>query len=164
MKNDHSIELNHFSNEHLDALLSFELPDDQEQFTALPSQMMSVTEGQHRIVILSENEPVGFFLLHSTERVKEYSDNPNAMLLTALSVNHAEQGKGYAKRGMLLLGDFVQSEFPECDEIVLVVNHQNIPAQHLYARVGFKDTGRRKIGPIGEQFVMNWSLPTTTLS
>ncbi|MBT2719477.1 N-acetyltransferase, partial [Bacillus sp. ISL-57] len=95
---------------------------------------------------------------HSTERVKEYSDNPKAMLLTALSVNHAKQGKGYAKQGMLLLSDFVKSEFPNCDEIVLVVNHKNLPAQQLYLKVGFQDTGKRKIGPIGEQFIMNLSV------
>jgi RimJ/RimL family protein N-acetyltransferase len=155
------VELKHFSNEYLDVLNFFELPEEQGQFTALPKKFLEVTEGQHRIVILSEKEPVGFFLLHSTERVKEYSDNPKAMLLTALSVNHAKQGKGYAKQGMLLLSDFVKSEFPNCDEIVLVVNHKNIPAQRLYLRVGFEDTGKRKTGPIGEQLVMNLSLQNT---
>ncbi|MCK1986091.1 MULTISPECIES: GNAT family N-acetyltransferase [unclassified Peribacillus] len=152
------VELKHFSNEYLDVLNSFELPEEQVQFTALPNKILEATEGQHRIVILSENEPVGFFLLHSAERVKEYSDNPKAMLLTALSVNHAKQGKGYAKQGMLLLSDFVKSEFPNCDEIVLVVNHKNLPAQQLYLKVGFQDTGKRKIGPIGEQFIMNLSV------
>lgn len=154
---DH-VELKHFSNEYLKALNSFVLPEKQAQFTALPSKVLEVKEGQYRIVIVSKNEPVGFFLLHSTERVKEYSDNPNAILLTALSVNHAKQGKGNAKQGLLLLSDFVKSEFPNCDEIVLAVNHQNIPAQRLYSRVGFKDTGRRKIGSIGEQFIMSLSL------
>ena len=149
------VELKHFSNEYSNVLNSFELPEEQGQYTALPRQILEVTEGQHRIVILSENEPVGFFLLHSTERVKEYSDNPKAMLLTALSVNHAKQGKGYAKQGMLLLNDFVKTEFQNCDEIVLVVNHKNIAAQQLYLKVGFEDTGKRKIGPKGEQFVMN---------
>ncbi|MFF2501741.1 GNAT family N-acetyltransferase [Peribacillus sp. NPDC058075] len=152
------VELKHFSNEYLDVLNSFELPEEQVQFTALPNKILEATEGQHRIVILSENEPVGFFLLHSTERVKEYSDKSKAMLLTALSVNHAKQGKGYAKQGMLLLSDFVKSEFPNCDEIVLVVNHKNLPAQQLYLKVGFQDTGKRKIGPIGEQFIMNLSV------
>ena len=149
------IELKYFSAEYLHVLNSFELPEEQGQFTALPRQILEVNEGQHRIVILSENEPVGFFLLHSTERVKEYSDNPKAMLLTALSVNHAKQGKGYAKQGMLLLKNFVKTDFPNCDEIVLVVNYKNIPAQKLYLKVGFEDTGKRKIGPKGEQFVMN---------
>ncbi|MFJ7747710.1 GNAT family N-acetyltransferase [Peribacillus sp. NPDC097295] len=155
------VELKHYSNEYFDVLNSFELPEEQGQFTALPRKILEVKEGQYRIVILSENEPVGFFLLHSTERVKEYSDNPKAMLLTALSVNHAKQGNGYAKQAMLLLSDFVKSEFPYCDEIILVVNHKNVPAQRLYLKVGFNDTGKRKMGPIGEQLVMSLSLENT---
>jgi hypothetical protein len=64
-----SVELKHFSNEYLEVLNSFELPEEQGQFTALPSEISEVREGQYRIVILSEHEPVGFFLLHSIERV-----------------------------------------------------------------------------------------------
>ena len=149
------ITLKPFSSEYIGELNSFELPEEQAQFTALPSNILEEIEGQHRIVILDEDEPVGFFLLHQTERVKEYSDKANAMLLTALSVNYAKQGKGYAKQAMFLLRDFVKSEFPDCDEIVLAVNHKNIPAQRLYAAVNFTDTGRRKNGPIGEQFILN---------
>ena len=149
------VKLKHFLNEYFEELNSFELPEEQAQFTALPSKILEETEGENRIVILDENEAVGFFVLHKTKRVKEYSDNTNAMLLTALSVNHAMQGKGYAKQAMLLLSDFVKSEFHNCDEIVLAVNHKNIPAQRLYSRVGFSDTGKRKNGPIGEQFILN---------
>jgi RimJ/RimL family protein N-acetyltransferase len=90
--------------------------------------------------------------------VKEYSDNARAMLLTAFSINHAYQGKGYAKQGMSLLSEFVQKEFLDCNEIVLAVNHKNIPAQKLYMKVGFHDTGRTKIGRIGEQYIMALSL------
>lgn len=150
-----NVEIKYFTVEYLEALKSFELPDEQEQFTSLPNKTLNVTGGQHPIVILSKNQPVGFFLLHSTERVKEYTNNQNAMLLTTLSINHVEQGKGYAKRGMLLLQDFVQSEFPYCDEIVLAVNHKNISALRLYSKVGFNDTNRRKIGRIGEQYIMS---------
>ncbi|UTR10093.1 GNAT family N-acetyltransferase [Evansella sp. LMS18] len=150
--------LSHFKEEYLDALNSFELPEEQVQFTALPGKYKDVDEGQHRIVILNGTKPVGFFLLHSTERVKEYSDNPQAMLLTSLSVNQIEQGKGYAKQAMLLLRKFVKAEVPHCDEIVLAVNHKNIAAQKLYLKAGFEDTGKRKIAPIGEQFIMNLKL------
>ncbi len=82
------------------------------------------------------------------------------MLLTSLSVNHAHQGKGYAKQGMLLLKSFVKAEFPTCNEIVLAVNHKNVPAQKLYKKVGFKDTGKRKMGPIGEQLILSLSFDT----
>ncbi|MFI8491655.1 GNAT family N-acetyltransferase [Peribacillus butanolivorans] len=152
------IELKHFSDEYSEKLNHFELPEEQGLFTALPNNFTEVTKGQHRIVILSDYEPVGFFLLHSTDRVNEYSTNPNAMLLTALSVDHAKQGKGYAKQGMLLLAEFVKSEFPNCDEIVLAVNHKNIPAQKLYIKVGFQDTGMRRVGMIGEQYIMKLTI------
>ncbi|MDF2038431.1 GNAT family N-acetyltransferase [Cytobacillus oceanisediminis] len=155
MKKTNYLELKHFSNEHMDILNSFELSKEQVQFTSLPGNYKEVTEGQYRIVILCDGEPVGFFLLHSTERVKDYSDNPQAMLLTSLSINQAKQGQGYAKQAMLLLRKFAADEFPDCNEIVLAVNHKNIAAQKLYEKVGFQDTGRRKMGPIGEQYIMN---------
>lgn len=155
MQNIGQIELRHYSNKDAGKLNSFQLPKEQEQFTSLPKNYIEVSEGQHRIVILSEEEPVGFFILHSTDRVKDYSNNPYAMLLTALSINQTHQGKGYAKQAMFLLRKFVMDEFPKCNEIVLAVNHKNIAAQKLYETVGFNDTGMRKIGPIGEQFIMN---------
>ncbi|WP_054709496.1 GNAT family N-acetyltransferase [Bacillus sp. JCM 19041] len=153
------VELTFYRDEYSNDLRRFVLPPEQEQFTALPKETVNVADGQHRIIIVTkEDEPVGFFLLHSTDRVHEYSDNPNAMLLTAFSINHIHQGKGYAKKGMLELEKFVKTEFSDCDEIVLAVNHKNIPAQQLYKKVGFVDTGKRKIGRIGEQMIMNLKL------
>lgn len=158
MRKTDYIALSHFTIEHLEALNAFELPREQGQFTSLPNKFQEATEGEYRIVILHGGEPVGFFLLHTTDRVKAYSSNSKAMLLTALSINHTEQGKGFAKQAMCLLEEFVKNEFPNCDEIVLAVNHKNISAQQLYLKVGFQDTGKRKDGPIGEQFIMNLML------
>lgn len=155
MQTINTIELVHFSEDYVDVLHDFDLPKEQSQFTALPKEISIEMVGQYPLVILSDNVPVGFFVLHTTERVKEYSSNPNAMLLTALSIDHKQQGKGYAKKGMLVLSDFIKREFKECNEVVLVVNHKNIPAQNLYLKVGFVDHGERRIGPIGEQIVMN---------
>ncbi|WP_010096883.1 GNAT family N-acetyltransferase [Ornithinibacillus scapharcae] len=158
MPNTDVVELKHFTEEHTQQLCTFELPMEQGQFTSLPKNYLEITEGQHRIVIVHHLVPVGFFLLHATERVKEYTDNPNAMLLTSLSINHKEQGKGYARHAMNILRRFVLEEFPNCNEIILAVNHKNIAAQRLYAKVGFQDTGKRKMGPIGEQFILNFML------
>ncbi|MCY7501254.1 MULTISPECIES: GNAT family N-acetyltransferase [Bacillus] len=155
MKSKNNVKLTHFSDVYIEGLSSFVLEEEQAKFTALPSAYFEFTEGQYRIVILNEDEPVGFFVLHATDRVKDYSDNPNAMLLTSLSIHQTQQGKGFAKQAMFLLNQFVTSEFPNCNEIVLAVNHQNIPAQTLYSQVGYKDTGKRKIGPIGEQLIMS---------
>lgn len=115
--------------------------------------MGEVHKGQYRIVVLFNDEPVGFFLLHATKRVQEYTDNPHAMLLTALSIDYKQQGRGIAKNSMNQLPAFVREEFPGCDQVVLAVNHRNIAAQKLYRRVGFTDSERRIEGPIGEQYV-----------
>ena len=156
MHKPEQVELHLFRDEFEDELKSFTLPDDQERFTALPNKILTDTDGQYPVIILNQGRPVGFFLLHCTERVQEYSNNPNAMLLTSFSINHKHQGKGYAKRGMVALERFVLSNFPDCDEIVLAVNHKNLPAQQLYEQVGFIDTGRRIVGEIGEQFIMEY--------
>ncbi|RHL16520.1 GNAT family N-acetyltransferase [Bacillus licheniformis] len=158
MKKGGSIELTHYSEEHSAALLEFGLPEEQHRFTALPKEALKRTDGQFPIVILSEGEPVGFFILHATERVKDYSDNLDAMLLTALSGDRKHQGKGFAKEGMLKLPEFVSKEFTHCHEVVLVVNVKNTAAQHLYVKAGFAGTGERKTGPIGEQIVMKLNI------
>ncbi|MEF3303580.1 GNAT family N-acetyltransferase [Paenibacillus sp. GYB003] len=149
------VELQFYEAGHLERLQAFRLPEQQEQFTALPVGMLEKTGERHPIVIMGRNEPVGFFVLHSGEKVKEYAENPNAMLLSAFSIDYAEQGKGYAKKGMGLLKRFVNRQFAKCDEIVLAVNRGNIPAQKLYEKAGFTDTGRRRTGPNGEQLVMS---------
>lgn len=148
------VTLLYYQSGYLNALSNFYLPADQEQFTALPVEMLETTDVRHPIVIVNQNEPVGFFVLHSSDRVAEYTDNPNALLLTALSINHAHQGKGFAQKGMKQLNDFVKQQFPQCNEIVLAVNQRNIPAQKLYEKAGFIDTGRRKIGKIGEHLIL----------
>lgn len=151
-----TVELQQYQPKFLNILKEFDLPKEKAQFTAFPTELLEeLTDGQYPIVILNNNQPVGFFLLHSTDRVKEYTNNPNALLLTALSIDFAQQGKGFAKQGMSLLKDFVRQEFSEYKEIILAVNHKNIPAQRLYEKVGFTDTGQRKKGKLGEQLIFN---------
>ncbi|WP_341201452.1 GNAT family protein [Planomicrobium okeanokoites] len=151
-----TVKLERYKPEFLKVLTEFELPTEKAQYTALPTVMLEkLTDNQYPIVILSKNEPVGFFLLQSTDSVKEFTDNPRAFLLTALSIDNSKQGKGFAKEAMKIMKQFVNQEFPEYNEIILAVNHKNIPAQNLYKRVGFSDTGKRKMGKIGEQFIFN---------
>lgn len=130
------IELKLYEAKFYDELKIFSLPKEQEKFTAMPIEMLEVTHERHPVIILNESVPVGFFVLHSSERVKEFTDNPNAMLLTAFSINYALQGKGYAIKGLGRLNKFVKQLFPNCDEIVLAVNHKNLSAQNLYKKVG----------------------------
>jgi RimJ/RimL family protein N-acetyltransferase len=158
MNQQSELRLTRYTTEYDSTLNEFTLPEDQEKFTALPTEMIHLSKvdtTRNPVVLLNQNHPVGFFVLQFGDRVKEYTSNKKALLLIALSINSSEQGKGYAKTGMRLLPAFVHQEFPESDEIVLAVNHKNIPAQKLYKKVGFEDTGRRKVGKMGEQFIYN---------
>jgi RimJ/RimL family protein N-acetyltransferase len=153
---DNGVKLEFYNSEYKLALSEFFLPGSQQQFTALPIEMLEkakTDKSRHPIVILSEEEPVGFFVLRSGDEILEFTENPRALLLIALSINSSEQGKGYAKLGMNLLNDFVLRNYPKSNEVVLAVNSRNIPAQKLYGKVGFVDTGRRKMGKMGEQMI-----------
>ncbi len=87
------------------------------------------------IVILDYNGvPVGLFALQTGDRVQEFTKNENALLLTSFSINHNRQRKGYAKKSLALLQEFVQCYFPMKNEVVLAVNEKNIPAQNLYEK------------------------------
>lgn len=152
------VECQHYKTEFLESLSEFSLPVEQERFTSLPIAMLEASEGRYPIVILSESRPVGFFVLHASSRVQDYTDNPNAMLLTSFSIDHKQQGKGYAKKGLRQLEHFVREYFQHCNEIVLAVNYKNNAAQKVYEKVGYLDTGRRKIGKIGEQFIYSYTL------
>jgi RimJ/RimL family protein N-acetyltransferase len=150
------------ANNHHEDLLAFQLPPEQERFTALPSDALKKCEQdpeRYPIVITSnEGKAVGFFVLHKGENIQDYTSNKNAMVVRALSINHSDQGKGYAKDGMLQLPQFVRENFPEVTELILSVNFKNEPAKKLYEKAGFQDRGQVKHGPIGPQYVMHFDV------
>lgn len=152
------IQLTFFEKKYEQELLTFQLPDDQHQFTGLPIEVLEISikdEKRFPIVILNDEEVVGFFVLHYGEEIKPISTNPNALLLRALSINFIHQGKGYAKKAMEQLPHFVKNTFSHVNEIVLVVNERNNGAKMLYERTGFEDRGERRIGNIGPQYLLH---------
>jgi RimJ/RimL family protein N-acetyltransferase len=150
-----------YQSEHYDALKAFWLPEDQKAFTALPLEALEKCKEEKErrpVVILNGKTPVGFFVLHTGENIRPFTDNPRAVLLRALSVNYSEQGKGYAKKAMALLPAFVKAHFPDVNEIVLAVNERNLAAQKLYFAVGFIYRGLRREGRIGPQLLLHYPL------
>lgn len=69
-----------------------------------------------------------------------------------------EQHKGYAQGAMKRLPDFAREHFTFVQKLVLIVNHANVPAQNLYKKAGFSDTGRRRNGNHGLQYIYHYSL------
>lgn len=143
--------------EHKAALESFYLPEDQKQFTGMPKEMLQIAlEDKHRfpVVIVSNDKPVGFFILYDGEERFDYSDHSNSLVFRAFSINHADQGNGHAKAALLQLKEFTQQHFPEAEEIVLAVNLNNLPARQAYLKAGFRDDGRTKMGRNGLQHIL----------
>ncbi|UJW57792.1 GNAT family N-acetyltransferase [Bacillus sp. A116_S68] len=137
-------------------LSRFSLSESQLVFTSLPIKVLAnLTTDQLPVVIAYEEEPVGFFLLNNGLRVQEYSSKQGGVLLTSLSIDTAYQGIGVARQAMKQLQLFISDHFHQCEEVVLAVNMRNTPAQSLYIKAGFEDTGKRKMGPIGEQMIMS---------
>ncbi|KAB2332110.1 GNAT family N-acetyltransferase [Cytobacillus depressus] len=137
------------------------LSNEQLQFTGKPLDCIELSEedsDRHSILAFENNEFVTFFVLHENEGVKPYSGNCKAILLRAFSTSYHHQGRGYAKRALMLLPEFVRTEFPAINEIVLAVNVQNLAAKSLYQKRGFIDEGVRKMGKKGELIIMSYYL------
>lgn len=155
------ISLNFFKPEYNGLLEDYQLHEGQMKYTALPIDALAKCEvdpGRHPVVILYGNKLAGFFVLHGRDGTKAYSDNQNAILLRAYSVNTAFQGKGVAKCSMGLLPSFVKKNFPSMNEIILAVNHANKIAQHVYFNSGFIDKGIRAMGSEGEMFILHMEI------
>ncbi|CAH2716037.1 hypothetical protein BACCIP111895_03221 [Neobacillus rhizosphaerae] len=137
------------------------LSDEQLQYTAHPLDAIVACENdtdRFPVMILYDEKPAGFFVLHGWEGVKEYTDNKKALLLRAYSVNSSFQRKGIAQRSLQLLPDFVNKHFPEINEVILTVNQQNTLAQHVYKKGGFIDKGARAMGSKGLLFIYHLNL------
>lgn len=138
--------------------VNYDLPSDQLEFTRLPQEIMELdaeNPQKHFIIIKARGIDAGFFELDESDDRKRYSDNPKALLLRGYSVNPEFQGRGIATGSIHVLPEFIRKEFPDFNEVVLGVNARNIPAQHIYQRAGFEDTGRRLMRSKGEQIVMS---------
>jgi RimJ/RimL family protein N-acetyltransferase len=121
------VKLSFYIPEYIDILREFHLPSGQKDFTALPVnalQKCSHDKERHPVVIFSDDTLVGFFVLHTGSGITSFTNNPHAMLIRALSINYVHQGKGFAKRAMKILPEFVAEHFPSINEITLAVNEK----------------------------------------
>lgn len=138
--------LDFYREDHKAALLSYSLPENQINFTALPEQVFERLGNRadnlaNAITILLGEEPIGFFVLDYGEDKMELTTNEASLLVRSLSINPIYQGKGYGKIAMLLMDDFVKEYYPTVNELVLAVNFKNNSAYNLYINVGYVDDG-----------------------
>ncbi|HDR1495733.1 TPA: GNAT family N-acetyltransferase [Pasteurella multocida] len=140
--------------------LSYSLSPEQAKFTALPSVWfadLNAKKPWKAFSILSDDEPVGFFVLDQGEDRQKYSDNPQAVLLRSMSIHPDFQGLGIAKQALShqRLMPLLLHHFPSSHEIVLGVNHLNQRAYAFYLTCGFKHTQRELMGIRGKQYILS---------
>ncbi|HSI66656.1 MAG TPA: GNAT family protein [Planococcus sp. (in: firmicutes)] len=141
--------------------ITYKLSTEQREFARLPQEIIerdALDPLKHLVIIRARGEAAGFFELDESEDRKKFSDNPKALLLRGFSVNPKFQGRGIATGSVYALPGFMNKEYPDFDEVVLGVNARNLPAQRVYQKAGFEDTGRRLMRSKGEQIVMSMKL------
>jgi ribosomal protein S18 acetylase RimI-like enzyme len=153
-----TVRLAQYSGKYKKKLSGFHLPEQQLEFTSLPMEKIEnphISNNTVHVLILENEEPVGYFALEDGEKLHKYSDNQHARLLTSFSIDSGQQGKGLAKRGLSLLPAFVRDHLPGVNEVVLGVNKRNEAAISLYLKTGFVDEGELYVGPKGPQHVLH---------
>ena len=161
------ITLKPYHPEHYPALTAYRLDASQQAFTAMPGEWLDGSRTLDRdklaITIFAGTEIVGFFILDSGADLRDYSDNPHALLLRSMSIDPAQHGKGYARAALDAdrLYPLLRAHFPGCNEIVLGVHHANHAAIALYQRCGFSDSGRTYMGIKGLQYI--YTRPVTNI-
>ncbi|MBB5235499.1 GNAT family N-acetyltransferase [Deinococcus budaensis] len=143
-------------------LHALKLPDEQQEFTALPGEVLvNVAEDRQRmpVVITEGGQPVGFFVLSVGPHRDKYLPEPDpaGVALGALSVDERTQGRGIGTRAMQALPAFVRRAFPDAQHVLLVVNQRNERARRVYERAGFATVAERQGGK-GPQWVMRLAL------
>lgn len=137
-------------------------PLEDPTFTATPQQALAIARDDDRrlpLMVLNATEMVGFLVLITGADVQEVGANPaTAVLIRSLSIAETQRGRGFAATALTLLPAFVRQRYPAATELTLAVDHGNLPAQKLYAKVGYVDTGRRGYGTYGEQIILTQAL------
>lgn len=155
------MELIHYTPQYDNLINNYYLPEEQLYYSALPLEAVEISKNnndRHTILGMDDGELVTFFILHENEAVQPYSDQPNDILLRSFSTNYKHQGKGYAKKTLELLPDFMKEYLPHIEGIVLGVNVKNTAGQSLYKKCSYLDEGNRVMGGKGEMIVMKYYL------
>jgi RimJ/RimL family protein N-acetyltransferase len=155
------VSLDFYQPKYRPGLKDYFLSEEQSKFTGMPLEQIEIChneEDRYPIIILFDDVPAGFFVLHGWEGVKAYSTNTNALLLRAYSINTSFQGKSIATQSLRLLPGFVKEHFPDKNEVILAVNKVNERAQYVYKQNGFVDKGIRAMGRIGEMHIYHMEL------
>lgn len=138
-----------------EALYDFQLNERQQIYSSLPKEVLdgAINDPDRRpnVVVNTDDEIVGFFVLHKYYQHEGYDTPDNVVYIRSLSINEKYQGNGYGTSIMMNLPEYVQFVFPDFDHLFLVVDAENEAAWNLYERAGFMHTATKEEGPLGKE-------------
>ncbi|RUW21604.1 pyridoxal-phosphate dependent enzyme [Mesorhizobium sp. M4B.F.Ca.ET.143.01.1.1] len=141
------------------AVVHLKLNPEQEQFVdsldVVFSELRnsSCPELEHPFSIVVRDKAVGFFVLREKAAVPEWAP-PDVITLHSLRVGSAYQCSGYGRAAMRLAAQWILTNRPGVDCLMLAVNVRNMTARKVYLRSGFWDTGGTYCGPVGTQNIL----------
>lgn len=123
---------------------TYQLADFHFTLTPAAAVKAATTDDQwHPVMILVDDQLVGFFVLLTNEAVRYTGhDIVTTVVLRALSVDDRYRGKGIAKQAFTKLPALVAHHFPAATKIILCVDPTNKIARGLYTKMGYKNTGK----------------------
>ncbi|MBP2100216.1 GNAT family N-acetyltransferase [Enterococcus rivorum] len=153
-----------YNNDYRTIVEKYCLSAEQLHYMSEPKEAVALTENDpnRQAILAFENEKlVGFLVLHKVDRMNPYSDKENIMLIRSFSTDYRHLGKGYGKKIIFLLTDFVNSNYPKIEELLFKVTEKSLQefAPALYENFGFKDTGIKQHTIDGDFVILK--LPVT---
>ena len=153
--NGSRIDIVQYNEKYRAQLEAFELEERQLIYSSLPKDVLDegLMDPNRRpcIVLNKEGQVVGFFVLHQYYQHEGYDTPINAVYVRSLSINAQLQGSGYGTEIMMNIPSFVQTVFPDFEDLYLVVDAENQAAWNLYERAGFLHLATNPEGPIGKE-------------
>lgn len=119
------------------AVATLEVSPNQQQFIESNAFSLaeSLYEGKGTSIGLYDGEILVGYAMYGW-----YSEKEESVWLDRLMIDHKFQGKGYAKRFMVLLIEHLQQIY-HCKKIYLSLHPENKLAMRLYESFGFRLTG-----------------------
>jgi diamine N-acetyltransferase len=134
---DAPVSLREVTNDTVRAILGLKVAPGQEHFVA--SNAFSIAEAHFSDIawfraIYAGEMPVGFIMLADDPDKSEY-------FLWRLMIDARHQGKGYGRRAVQQLIDYVKTRPGATELLVSYVPGEGSP-RDFYVKLGFQDTGR----------------------
>ena len=137
--------------ENLSAVLALRVSPAQDQFVATNAKSIAEAHFEPKAwfrAIYAADDPVGFVMLYDDPDAPQY-------FLWRLMIGHEHQGKGYGRRALELLVEYVRSR-PHAAELLVSYHEGDGEPGGFYRKFGFQATEHRLEGevvlrlPLGE--------------